>query len=437
MKKTFLTWAMTLLAVLSPAFAWAVAAPTGIAASPWANSGSYLSWTDDPTATQWYIYLEGNLLFSPQRSYVSTSGTGRVGFQLTGISQASLPRMATMKAIAGGAVSVMSAGVTITAVGPVPFTYVVPAPGAVFSTTASGTGGGTSAVSVTADSSAASAARNASLASIDAKASLAATEATLSAMAARIAVMEGHLTSTAKGTLADPVLSDATVVGGSIGVTKSGTWIIDGVSGTISLPTGASTATNQATANTALGSISTSSAATYGALSSTGAAAQQVQGNVANDSPDAGNPFKVGGVGRTTLPTAVTDGDRVDAQFDKMGRQVITYSLRERRAQGNATLSTTTETTVITAGASGVFRDLVFLLISNGGNNKNRIAIRDSVAGAVIFYVNMASSGGGAVAPLLIRLPQTTAANAWTVQLDSVPGGGGVVDVFMVALEDR
>jgi hypothetical protein len=256
-------------------------------------------------------------------------------------------------------------------------------------------------------------------------------------MNSRISIIEGHITSTAKGTISDPTIADATVVGGSIGVTKSGVWIMDGISGTISLPTGAATSANQTMAQTSLSAIQTSVAGTFGAISSTGATAQQVQGNIANDSPDVGNPFKIGGVGRTTLQTAVTDGDRVDATFDKMGRQVITYSLRERRVQGNATLSNTTETTVIPAGAAGIFRDLVFLMVSNGGNNKNRIAIRDSVGGAVVFYVNLASSGGGAVVPLLIWLPQTTASNAWTVQLDNTPGGGGTVDVFMVALEDR
>lgn len=44
-----------------------------------------------------------------------------------------------------------------------------------------------------------------------------------------------------------------------------------------------------------------------------------IQGDVAHDTADAGNPVKVGGVAAATFPTAVAAGDRVQAHFDVHG----------------------------------------------------------------------------------------------------------------------
>ena len=46
-------------------------------------------------------------------------------------------------------------------------------------------------------------------------------------------------------------------------------------------------------------------------------------GTVAHDSPDSGNPVKIGGIADTTIPAAVADGDRVNAAFDVHGRQFV------------------------------------------------------------------------------------------------------------------
>lgn len=48
---------------------------------------------------------------------------------------------------------------------------------------------------------------------------------------------------------------------------------------------------------------------------------QPVDGTVAHGAADAYNPVKVGGKASTSLPTAVDDGDRVNAYFDQYGRQ--------------------------------------------------------------------------------------------------------------------
>lgn len=48
-----------------------------------------------------------------------------------------------------------------------------------------------------------------------------------------------------------------------------------------------------------------------------------VEGNVAHDAVDAGNPLKIGGKASTAKPAAVSDGDRVNAYFDVYGRMHV------------------------------------------------------------------------------------------------------------------
>lgn len=58
----------------------------------------------------------------------------------------------------------------------------------------------------------------------------------------------------------------------------------------------------------------------------TGTLATEVQGNVASDSANIGNPVGVGGVAVTApsgLPAAVTVGDRVASAYDLTGRQLV------------------------------------------------------------------------------------------------------------------
>ncbi len=54
-----------------------------------------------------------------------------------------------------------------------------------------------------------------------------------------------------------------------------------------------------------------------------------VAGDVAHDAADSGNPVKMGGKARSTLPTAVAANDRVDAYLDVYGRQVIASGLAD------------------------------------------------------------------------------------------------------------
>jgi hypothetical protein len=56
-------------------------------------------------------------------------------------------------------------------------------------------------------------------------------------------------------------------------------------------------------------------------------------GNVAHGVADTGAPIKIGGKAETTAPTAVTDGQRVDAFWDEYGRLVVS-SQRSKIVRG-------------------------------------------------------------------------------------------------------
>jgi len=144
-----------------------------------------------------------------------------------------------------------------------------------------------------------------------------------------------------------------------------------------------------------------------------------VSGDVAHDSPDAGEPAKIGGQARTTNPTAVADSDRTNAVFDDLGRQVVILNhVRDLVTQNTGSVGTTTETTILSAGAAGVFHDLVSLDFTNASATAVRVDVRDVTAGTVRMSFNLAANGG--VAKVYVTpWTQTTAANNWTMQLSA------------------
>lgn len=159
-----------------------------------------------------------------------------------------------------------------------------------------------------------------------------------------------------------------------------------------------------------------------------------VEGDTAHDAADTGDPVKIGGRARTAHPTAVANNDRVDGYFDEMGRQV-TKSLvpRDLVTANHVTLTTTTETTIIAAGGAGVFRDLVFLSLSNESASEVRVDIADSTAGADVMSIDLAADGGGAIIPFPVPFKQTTANNNWTATLSSAVSS---VYITAIAVDD-
>lgn len=141
-------------------------------------------------------------------------------------------------------------------------------------------------------------------------------------------------------------------------------------------------------------------------------------GDLAHDAVDAGFPLKIGGQARTTNPAAVANADRVNAIFDKLGKQVVVGSIRILKARQVTIITTSTaETTIVTAGAAGVFKDLYSLLLTNTSVTATEVTIRDATAGGTISsFMVPAGSTIGFTLPESGAWPQGTAANNWTAQ---------------------
>jgi hypothetical protein len=140
-----------------------------------------------------------------------------------------------------------------------------------------------------------------------------------------------------------------------------------------------------------------------------------VGGDTASGATDAGNPAKIGGLAKTANPTAVTDGQRVAALFDKLGKQVVVGAIRDLKGMQSTTItSSTSETTIVTAVAS-TFLDLYGLVLTNTSATATKVTIKDSTAGTTrAVYEVPAGDTRGFMLPVDSALPQATVNTAWT-----------------------
>lgn len=140
----------------------------------------------------------------------------------------------------------------------------------------------------------------------------------------------------------------------------------------------------------------------------------------------------IGGISRTTNPTAASDAAPVLATFDKVGRQVVVLGqVRDLRASQRTVIANATETTIITATAS-VFHDLRTLLVANGSTTDVDVDIRDDTAGTIIATVSVKAGTTSGMA-LAQSIPQTAVNKNWTAQCSATPSGGNahvVVSAF-------
>lgn len=223
----------------------------------------------------------------------------------------------------------------------------------------------------------------------------------------------------AGGTSTDPIRVDPTV---------STTQPISAAS--LPLPTGAATSAKQPAFGTA-GSASSDVITVQGIASMTalkvdGSAVTQpvsgtvtasnAAGDVAHDSADSGNPVKIGVEARSTLPGAVTDGDRADATGDLFGRQYVQHTNRALRGNQQTTItSSTTETTVYTAAGVNVFADVYGVIVSNTSATAVCVDFKDATAGTLRFTLCAPATGSaGFMVPASDGHKQATANNNWT-----------------------
>jgi hypothetical protein len=120
----------------------------------------------------------------------------------------------------------------------------------------------------------------------------------------------------------------------------------------------------------------------------------------------------------TTYPTAVTDGQMVAAMGDKAGRQAVVLNAPRDLlgVQTTQIASSTSETTIVTAGATGVFNDITGIQITNATATAVTVTIKDATSGTTRKVYDLAANGGIVVA-FSTPLPQAAAANNWTATL--------------------
>jgi hypothetical protein len=107
----------------------------------------------------------------------------------------------------------------------------------------------------------------------------------------------------------------------------------------------------------------------------------------------------------------------------------VSHAPRASRSRQVTTITGTTETTIVTAGATGVLRDVFLLLVSNTSATATNVTIRDATAGTTVFvFAVPAGQTVGYSMAACDAVKQTTAANNWTAQLST-----GVTSIVITA----
>lgn len=139
-------------------------------------------------------------------------------------------------------------------------------------------------------------------------------------------------------------------------------------------------------------------------------------GTVAHDGADSGAPIKVGGRARTSDITSVANDDRVDAIYDKSGRQVMfPYCLPENLVSGAITtaMTGTTSTSLISAPGAGLYNYITQITVSNSHATVGTdVAIQDGNAGTTFYTIPAAAVYGGAAITFNPPLRQPTSNTA-------------------------
>ncbi len=160
-----------------------------------------------------------------------------------------------------------------------------------------------------------------------------------------------------------------------------------------------------------------------GSITIDGSVTATAIGDVASGSTDSGNPVKFGGVAGTFYPSAVSSGQRINALFDKVGKQVVVGSIRDLKGiQQTAIGNTTSETTIVSAVAS-TFLDLYGVILANSSVTATNVTIKDATSGTTraVIYVP-GNDTRGFMLPESGAIPQAAVNNNWTATCSAAVG---------------
>lgn len=200
-------------------------------------------------------------------------------------------------------------------------------------------------------------------------------------------------------------------VDGAVAATQSGTWNVNNVSGTVSLPTGAATAANQSTANTALNALTgaLSSVSTDAILVDGSAVTQPIESAVLN-SIDTNIAQIEGDTGNIAVHTAIMD------DWDESDRAKVNLIVGQAgiTAGAGAVAANTPRTTLASDDPAVVALQIIDNMIS--GN--------EAQVDVITVPAPLSTTGGGTEATAL----RVTVANDSTGLL-SVDDNGGSLTV--------
>lgn len=155
-----------------------------------------------------------------------------------------------------------------------------------------------------------------------------------------------------------------------------------------------------------------------------------VGGVTAAAASSTGNPVRVGMIGRTTNPTAVTDGQVANAVADKLGKQVVVGSLRDLKNNQITTITASVAETTIVTSVTSVFVDLYGIIITNTSATAVNVAIKDATAGTTRFNIAVpAGDTRGFMLNESAAIKQTAVTNNWTATVSA-----SVTSVIITAL---
>lgn len=168
------------------------------------------------------------------------------------------------------------------------------------------------------------------------------------------------------------------------------------------------------------------------AVTNAGTFAVQAAGDTAAAATDAGNPVKIGGVGKTANPTAVTDGQRVNALFDKLGKQIVVGAIRDLKGVTQTQISNSTSETTIVAAVASTFCDLYGLILANTGATTTKVTIKDATAGTTRAIIEVPTlETRGFMLPVDSAVPQAVVNNNWTATCASATTALEVTALFV------
>lgn len=140
-----------------------------------------------------------------------------------------------------------------------------------------------------------------------------------------------------------------------------------------------------------------------------------VAGAAASGASDAANPVTTGGRAATANPTAVADGQVVNAMHDKLGKAIVVSAVRVLKGVQTSVANGTTETTIVTADAVN-FLDLYGLILANTSATATTVAIKDATAGTTRATLQVpAGDTRGFMLDPGAAIPQAIANNNWTM----------------------